>query len=490
MNNVDVIKVIQKPGVKKRVVGYARVSTSDEHQDSSFRVQLDELEKYIRDNPSYEFIGMFKDRKSGTTTKHRNEFNVMIDLASTGEIDVIITKSITRFARNILDTISLVRSLKLNNVEIIFQKENISSLDPQMEFVLSVLAMHAEEESKNNSENTKWSIKRKIHNGGNLTSHIYGYRIKGEIWEVFEPEARIVRMLFDMYLNNVSYKMMIEKLHQLKIKTFTGKDKWHQGTIEQMLQNEKYAGHMALGKTYIVDGTSLRTKRINQDEHFVFNHHTPIISPETFNAAMNLRSKRTRNELLHYVPASERVTPFYQFVYSSENQRYLKYVIERPKGKYEIPTLFCYNQDKANRVMITVNNLFLLLNDSLNNTKQRIGDTTSMISDYITSCIQEIDTELTTSAVYRIENLSKRTLLLQSKKKLPSYIRSIKAFKKADSIEDMKKYIRLVRINDYNSYSVYLNVLSGNESEYHLFDSEMSLKLKYSIQNVKYSVYI
>ncbi|MFA6378126.1 MAG: hypothetical protein WCW63_05785, partial [Acholeplasmataceae bacterium] len=103
---------------------------------------------------------------------------------------------------------------------------------------------------------------------------------------------------------------------------------------------------------------------------------------------------------------------------------------------------------------------------------------------------QEIDTELTTSAVYRIENLSKRTLLLQSKKKLPSYIRGIKAFKKADSIEDMKKYIRLVRINDYNSYSIYLNVLSGNESEYHLFDSEMSLKLKYSIQNVKYSVYI
>ncbi len=490
MNRVDVIKVIHKPGVKKKVVGYARVSTSDEHQDSSYRVQLTELEKSIKSNPSYEFIGVFKDRKSGTNTKHRSEFNIMIDLAMAGEIDVIITKSITRFARNILDTISLVRSLKQKNVEIIFQKENISSLDPQMEFILSVLAMHAEEESKNNSENTKWSVKRKIHNGGNLTSHIFGYRIKGESWEVFEPEAKIVRMLFDMYLSKVSYKMMIEKLHQLQIKTFTGKDKWHQGTIEQMLQNEKYAGHMALGKTYIFDGSSLRTKRINQDEHFILNHHTPIISPETFSAAINLRAKRTRNELKNYVPASERVTPFYQFVYSAENQRYLKYVVERPKGKYEIPTLYCYNNDKANRVMITVNNLSILLNDCLLNTKQRAGDITSMINDYISSCIQEIDNELTTSAVNKIESISKRTILVQSKMKLSNYIRSVKSFKKLDSIEDMKKFARLVEINDYNDFSIYLNILNGNDNGYYLFDSELSLKLKYSIQKVKYSVFL
>src|SRR5690554_2398138 len=103
----------------------------------------------------------------------------MIDLAIAGEIDVIITKSITRFARNILDTISLVRSLKHNKVEIIFQKENISSLDPQMEFVLSVLAMHAEKESKNISENTLWNIKKKIRNKGNFTTQLHGCKIIG-----------------------------------------------------------------------------------------------------------------------------------------------------------------------------------------------------------------------------------------------------------------------------------------------------------------------
>ena len=130
MNNVEVIKVFNNPSRLKRVAGYARVSTADEHQDSSYSLQAEELEQEIKNNPRYEFIGIFKDKKSGRNTKHRNQFNAMIELALLGEIDIIITKSITRFARNILDTISIVRNLKNHNVEVIFQKENISSLDP------------------------------------------------------------------------------------------------------------------------------------------------------------------------------------------------------------------------------------------------------------------------------------------------------------------------------------------------------------------------
>lgn len=165
-------------------------------------------------------------------------------------------------------------------------------------------------------------------------------------------------------------------------------------------------------------------------------------------------------------------------------------MIERSKGEYEIPTLNCYYNDKANRVMITVENLSILLNDCLLNTKQRAGDITSMINDYISSCIQEIDNELTTSAVNKIESISKRTILVQSKMKLSNYIRSVKSFKKLDSIEDMKKFARLVEINDYNDFSIYLNILNGNDNGYYLFDSELSLKLKYSIQKVKYSVFL
>ena len=146
MSNLQVIPALQKDKQKKRAVGYARVSTADEHQDSSYRLQIQELEDSIVENPRFEFIGIFKDRKSGRNTKDRQEFNTMISLAMAGEIDVIVTKSITRFGRNLLETISLVRELKIHNVEVIFQKEGIATSDPSIEMILNVLAMHAEEE--------------------------------------------------------------------------------------------------------------------------------------------------------------------------------------------------------------------------------------------------------------------------------------------------------------------------------------------------------
>lgn len=154
------------------------------------------------DNSNYHFIGVFKDRKSGRDTKHRQEFNAMIELALMGEIDVIVTKSITRFARNILDTITIIRKLKINNVEVIFQKENISSLDPSIEMILTILASHAEEESNNISENIKWSIRKKVRKGCNFTTYLYGYNIDGEKWKINPKEANVIRLIFDMYIQN------------------------------------------------------------------------------------------------------------------------------------------------------------------------------------------------------------------------------------------------------------------------------------------------
>ncbi|HMM00819.1 MAG TPA: recombinase family protein [Bacilli bacterium] len=182
-SKVKTIKALTNPSVLKRVVTDARVSTADEHQDSSYRLQFSELEKSIRINPRYEFIGIFKDCKSGRDIKHREEFTTMLELAFMGEIDVIVTKSITRFGRNLIGTINIIRSLKLNYVEVIFQKENISTFDSSIEMVLTILATHAEVVSNNISQNVLWSIKRKIRKGGNLTSRLYGYAIKGESWK-------------------------------------------------------------------------------------------------------------------------------------------------------------------------------------------------------------------------------------------------------------------------------------------------------------------
>lgn len=448
MNNVTVIKPISDPYKIKRVAGYARVSTIDEHQDTSYNTQSIELENEIKSNPSYEFVGVFKDKKSGTSTKGRTEFNAMIDLALLGEIDLIITKSITRFARNLIDTISTIRKLKEKNVEVFFQKENISTLDPSIEFLLTILAVHAEEESKNISSNVKWSVKQKIDRGGNFTTNLYGYRIDGEEWTIHEDEAKVVRMIFNMFLEGKTFKNIIETLYEMGIKTSTGKDRWHKGTIDNMLLNEKYAGHMSYGRRFIHNGNVIKRPREDLLENMIRNHHEPIISTQTFEKVLALKESRQRNKSKGYIPYEEKKTPYNGLVYSKENDKYLKYVIERPKGKYVIPTLFCYNGEHKNRVMIKTVNLFILLNDALTNLSSA-SDTlgpvfTSFLNDNIKICNNLNESNGEDKTVI----LTNKASLIKSQKRLPNYIKRLRFFKTASDIEYLRKFVHKVTIID------------------------------------------
>lgn len=489
MHEVKVVKVFNDLTRRKRAVGYARVSTADEHQDSSYRLQISELENSIRTNPHYEFIGIFKDRKSASNIKGRSEFKAMIDLALIGEIDVIVTKSITRFARNIIDAISLVRKLKLHNVEVYFQKENISTLDPSIEMILTILAMHAEEELKNISENTKWTIKRKMKRGGNFTTYLYGYDIKGESWDINEQEATVVRLIYDMYIAKRSYREISDELLRLGIKTPTGNKYWSLSTIEGMVQNEKYAGHMALGKSFIYNDVEIHSSRLVQRETMIRNHHEPIISEETFLAALNLRQERSKNNKEGYVPLKDRVTPYFQFVYSKVNKRYLRYVLEKPKGKYEIPTLFCYNNERTNRVMITVNNLFAVLNKALNELSVLVNNGYSFsetISDALTKCEKEIST--TTGD--KSELLHNKIHLIEAKKLLPIFTRKIKEFKQVDCIDKFKALIRNVIIEENGTLGINLGLVKSNLISHVVFESDMSLKVGNKEKAVHYFIAI
>lgn len=488
MNNVEVIKVFNNPSRLIRVAGYARVSTADEHQDSSYTLQSEELENEIKSNPRYEFIGIFKDKKSGRYTKHRTEFNAMIELALLGEIDIIITKSITRFARNILDTISIVRNLKNHNVEVIFQKENISSLDPSIEFVLSILAMQAEEEIKNMSDNTKWSIKRRVREKGNLTTNLYGYKIKGEEWTIVESEAKIVRMIFKMYLDKTPYRIMVEKLAKMGVKTSTGKDKWHIGTLEQMLQNEKYAGHMAYGKSYIFNGTTLRSNKITKKENMIFNHHVPIINQDMYDKAQTLRESKSRNNLDCYVPLSERQTPYHNFVFSVENNRYLRYVMERPKGKYEIPTLYCYNNDFKNRVMLRVDNLFIILNDALTKLSQSSADISVIFTKVINDSLMLYSNASEDTSHNKRTLLSNKVSLLNSKKILPNYVKRIKNFKSNHSIDEFRNIIDKVKIIDASTFEIKLSLVNLESINYFVTHSIISIKIGNLMKEIKYYI--
>lgn len=489
MHSVDVIRVMHNPTKKIRVAGYARVSTSDEHQNSSYRLQIQELENDIKSNSSYEFIGIFKDKKSAATTNRRQEFNTMIELALMGEIDIILTKSITRFARNLVDTISIVRQLKINNVEVIFQKENISSLDPSIEMLLSILAMHAEEEIRNISENTLWSIKKKRRAGGNFTTNIYGYRIKDDVWTIIDEEAKVVRIIFDMYINNKTYKEIINRLFKMKVKTPRGANRWSLGTLERMLQNEKYAGHMSLGKTYMHNGISIRSNRLEVENNTIKHHHEPIISPDTFNQAMQIRRERTKNTTDGYIPFSKRVTPYYQFVYSVKNENFLRYVLERPKGKYEIPTLYCYDANNKNRIMITIKNLFLILNDALYKLSESVDVITNAITSLLNTSLKNCEHQLETSNE-KILLLNTKINLLNAKRNFPSFIKHLRNFSGYENIDDFKKLVQCVDILEDGNIKIKLALLQSDLLNVSLLESSITLRVGNGNKDLVFFVFI
>lgn len=491
MNNIEVIKVIHNPSLKKKVCGYARVSTADEHQDSSYRLQISELEKSIRANPNYEFVGIFKDRKSAKSIEKRGEFNAMIELATLGEIDVIVTKSVTRFARNLIDTINVTRSLKNHGVEVIFQKENISSSDPSIELYLNILAMHAEEELRNISENTNWSIQRKIKNGGNLTTYLYGYDIKGESWTIKPKEAKVVRLIFEMYVDEISYRKICDRLYSLGVKTATGKDRWTIGTLQQTVQNEKYAGHMALCKSFIHDGSRIRSSNLVKTTNTIYNHHVPIISQDLFDKAIALRESRTKNNRDVFVPYKERVSIYHHFVYSIQNNNYLSYVVEKPKGKYEIPTLFCYTTHKTNRVMITVKNLFAILNDGLNKLSKLFNDSfENPFAPIIINALLTCENELSINQDNKAELLKEKVNLLDAKRKIASHTKMIKTFKSMEDINSFKSLIRNVEIMDPTNIRINLSLVSSNYVNKLILESSITLRVGNGNKDINFFIYV
>ncbi len=490
MSNLEVIKVITKPGVKKRAVGYARVSTADAMQSSSYKLQIQELENDIRENSEYQFIGIFKDRKSAASIKKRQEFNTMISLALMGEIDVIITKSITRFARNLVDTISTVRELKINNVEVFFQKEGISTLDPSIELILTILAMHAEEELRNISENSTWSYERKMRNGGNFTTYLYGYEIKGEEWNIIPSEAKVIKLIFDMYLNKNTYKDIIKKLARLGIKSPRGNDFWHHGSIAEMLQNEKYAGHMSLGKTFTHNGISLRTRRMEDLKNIILNHHEPIISQTTFDKAIALRNSRTKNSIEGYIPQIKRVTQYSKFVYSVMNESYLKYVVERPKGRYVIPTLYCYNRDNKNRIMVTVKNLYAILNDALITLSKSLINVGDVFSPLIKERLKKVEKDIKTGTTNKIDLLNNKVILLEGLRKCLNFNRRIKNYKELTTIEEFKALVRGVDILEDGSFKIKLSLLETDILDYPLLHSSINLRVGNGNKDIVFFIFI
>jgi DNA invertase Pin-like site-specific DNA recombinase len=296
---VRIIEPVKKQeNKKKRVCAYARVSTGSDAQGESLENQIQYYENLISNNPDYEYAGVFADRGITGTTDNRPEFQRMLNLAREGKIDLIITKSISRFARNTAIMLQVVRELKDIGVEIIFEKENIKTLSGDGELMLTVLSSFAQEESKNISDNLKWRVKKKFEKGELIinTKRFLGYD-KDEYGDlVINPkEAEIVKRIFEDYLKGKGTFTIAKELNAERVPTVAG-GRWQESTILNILKNEKYKGDAILQKYYTPDHlrkVSVRNKGVI-DSYYIEDNHSPIISREIWEQVQIEIAKRAK----------------------------------------------------------------------------------------------------------------------------------------------------------------------------------------------------
>jgi len=282
----------------KRVAAYARVSTENEEQLSSYEAQVDHYTRYIKANAEWEFVEVYADEGiSATSTKKRDGFNRMITDALERKIDLIITKSVSRFARNTVDTLTTVRKLKDKGVEVYFEKENIYTLDSKGELLITIMSSLAQEESRSISENVTWGQRKRFADGKVSLPYkqFLGYE-KGEdgLPRIVESEAKTIRLIYKLFLEGKATSWIAKYLTEHKISSPAGKDKWQETTVRSILKNEKYKGDAILQKSFTVDFLT-KKKKTNEGEipqYYVENSHPAIITPEVFDLVQQEIKKR------------------------------------------------------------------------------------------------------------------------------------------------------------------------------------------------------
>jgi len=275
---------------KRRTAGYARVSTDSDEQFTSYEAQIDYYTQYIKRHSDWEFVKVYTDEGiSATNTKHRDGFNEMIEDALNGKIDLIVTKSVSRFARNTVDSLVTVRKLKEKGIEVFFEKENIYTLDSKGELLITIMSSLAQEESRSISENVTWGQRKRFSDGKVSLpyKHFLGYEKGTDGFPKIVPEeAAIVRRIYSDYMSGKTSFTIAKALTDEGIPTPSGKKQWQSSTIESILTNEKYKGSAVLQKKFTVDFLTKKMK-VNEGEvpQYVVEHsHDAIIDPQEWEA--------------------------------------------------------------------------------------------------------------------------------------------------------------------------------------------------------------
>ena len=284
---------------KKKVAAYARVSTEQDAQQNSYEAQIEYYTNYIQQKAEWEFVKVYSDEGiSGTSYRNRSGFNEMVADAKDGKINLILTKSISRFARNTVDSLVITRELKRLGVEVFFEKENISSMDSQAELIFTIMSSIAQEESRSISENVRWGVQRSMEAGRvslPWKSFLGFERGEDGLPKINEEEAKIVRKIYRDYLNGATLRQIARKLDAMGIeKPLYKRGKWSPETVRHILTNEKYKGDAILQKTYTVDFLSkeIRINRGERRQWYIHDSHDAIITAEAFRqAAVNLKQR-------------------------------------------------------------------------------------------------------------------------------------------------------------------------------------------------------
>lgn len=282
----EIIKIKNKdlqPIKRKRVAAYARVSGGKDAQLHSLSTQISYYNSYIGSRGDWELAGIYADEAFTGTKENRPEFQKMLSDCKAGKIDMIITKSITRFARNTVTLLSTVRDLRSLDIDVFFEKENIHTLSADGELMLTLLASFAQEESRSASENQKWRIKKLFEQGRATGGNMLGYRFKDGEFNVVPEEAEIVKQIFSDFLSGMGINAIMKKMNRSGISTKRG-GSWSEQTIRCILHNEKYMGDLLLQKRYRSDHINKKNMRNHGERpmYYVENDHESIISKEMF----------------------------------------------------------------------------------------------------------------------------------------------------------------------------------------------------------------
>ena len=360
---------------KRRTAGYARVSTDKDEQFTSYEAQVDYYTKYIKANAEWEFVKVYTDEGiSATSTKRRDGFNEMIEAALNGEIDLIVTKSVSRFARNTVDSLTTIRKLKEKGVEVYFEKENIWTLDSKGELLLTIMSSIAQEESRSISENVTWG-KRKSASDGKISlayKHFLGYD-KGPngTLVINEAQAVIVRRIYRDFMAGKTTWTIAEELTAEGILTPGGKQKWRTTTVESILTNEKYKGAALLQKTYTVDYLT-KTIKVNEGEvpqYYVEDSHPAIIPPDEwervqkeFARRRSLGRKYSGNGIFATrIVCGDCGAFFGAKVWNSTSEKYRRVIWQcndKFKGEEKCTTMHLYESEIKRRFVLAFNILF------------------------------------------------------------------------------------------------------------------------------------